>query len=48
MFTTPIAVTSSVKAVYSVKRISVLQDVLQVFVKRRLQKEVELVNARPH
>ena len=47
MFTTPISVNASVKAVYSVKDIIVLQDVLQGFVKRRLQKEVSLVNARP-
>ena len=48
MFTTRISVNSSVKAVYSVKHIIVLLDVLQVFVKSRLQKEVKQVNARPH
>ena len=36
MFTTPISVNTSVKAVCSVKHIIVLQDVLQVFVKSRL------------
>ena len=36
VFTTPISVNSSVKAVCSVKHIIVLLDVLQVFVKSRL------------
>ena len=36
MFTTPISVNTSVKAVCSVKDIIVLLDVLQVFVKSRL------------
>ena len=48
MFTTRISVNTSVKAVCSAKHIVVLQDVLQVFVKSRLQKEVKQVNVRPH